>query len=59
MSDVVNAATKYQFRVKSELAKVSDFIRMAEDFMKKGEPSDGVVFLKTSHRSDSNPASQN
>ena len=53
MSDVVNAATKYQSQVKSELAKVSDFIRMAEDFMKKGEPSDGVVFLKTSHRSDS------
>ena len=53
MSDVLQTATKYQSQLKSELTKVKDFLQMANDFLEKGEPSDGVVFLKTSHRSDS------
>jgi hypothetical protein len=58
MSDVLQTATKYQSRLKSEMTRVNEFIQMAEDFMEKGEPSDSVVFLKTSPNSDSNSASQ-
>jgi hypothetical protein len=62
MSDVLQAAVKYQSRLKSELTKINDFVRMAEEFAKKGEPksetSDSIMF-KTSPSSDSNPASQN
>jgi len=58
MSEVLQTAVKYQSRLKSELNKVNDFIRMAEDFIEKGELSDSVVFLKTSPSSDSNSASR-
>jgi hypothetical protein len=62
MSDVLQAAVKYQSRLKSELIKINDFVRMAEEFAKKGEPksetSDSIMFFKTSPSSDSNPASQ-
>ena len=46
MSDVLQTAMKYQSRLKSELTKVNDFLRMAEEFSKKGEPSDSVMFFK-------------
>jgi len=58
MSEVMQNATKYQSQLESELTTVDDFIRMAEDFMEKGEPSDSVAFLKSSPSSDSNSASQ-
>jgi hypothetical protein len=48
MSDVLQTAMKYQSRLKSELTKVNDFLRMAEEFSKKGEPSDSVMFFKAS-----------
>ena len=57
MSDVLQAAVKYQSRLKSELAKINDFVRMAEELVKdgqpKGEPSDSIMFFKTSPSSDS------
>jgi len=51
MSDVLQTAIKYQSRLKSELTKVNDFLRMAEEFSKKGEPSDSVMFFKAAPNS--------
>ena len=53
MSDVLQTAMKYQSRLKSELTKVNDFLRMADEFLKKGEPSDSVMFFKAAPSSGS------
>jgi hypothetical protein len=34
MSDVLKSAVKYRARLKAELTKVEDFLRMAEEFSK-------------------------
>ncbi len=36
MSDVLQLATKYRSRLKAELAKVDEFLRMAEELSKSG-----------------------
>jgi hypothetical protein len=57
MSDVLQTAMKYQSRLKSELTKVNDFLRMADEFLKKGEPSDSVMFFKAAPNSGADEAS--
>ncbi len=47
MSDVFQTATKYRGRLKAELAKVDEFLRMAEEFSKESDPEARLAFAKT------------
>ena len=38
MSDVFQIATKCRGRLKADLAKVEEFLRMAEEFSKESDP---------------------
>jgi hypothetical protein len=44
MPDLLQTAVKYRNRLKAELAKVEDFLRMAEEFAKDTD-SDGRLVL--------------
>lgn len=46
MSDVFQLATRYRSRLKAELAKVEEFLRMAEELSKGGDMDDGLPFSK-------------
>ena len=46
MSDVFQTATKYRSRLKAELAKVDEFLSMAEEFSKGSEPEARLAFTK-------------
>ena len=46
MSDVFQTATKYRGRLKAELAKVDEFLRMAEEFSKESDPEERLTFAK-------------
>ena len=48
MSDVYQLATRYRNRLKAELAKVEDFLRMAEELSKGGDLEGGLPFSKGS-----------
>jgi len=47
MSDVLQIAMKYRSRLAAEVAKVDDFLRMAEEFSKERDPEERVKFFKT------------
>ena len=47
MSDVFKTATKYRSRLKAELAKVEEFLRMAEEFSKESDPEARLAFAQT------------
>ncbi len=47
MSDVFQTATKYRSRLKAELGKVEEFLRMAEEFAKESDPEARLAFAKT------------
>ena len=47
MSDVFQTATKYRSRLKAELAKVDEFLRMAEEFSKGSEPEARLALTNT------------
>ena len=47
MSDVFQTATKYRSRLKAEIAKVDEFLRMAEEFSKESDPEARLAFAKT------------
>jgi hypothetical protein len=47
MSDVFQTATKYRTRLKAELTKVEEFLRMAEEFSKESDPDARLAFAKT------------
>ncbi len=47
MSDVFQTATKYRSRLKAELTKVEEFLRMAEEFSKESDPEASLAFTKT------------
>ena len=42
MSDVLQIAMKYRSRLAAEVAKVDDFLRMAEEFSKERDPEERV-----------------
>lgn len=44
MSDVFQLATRYRSRLKAELAKVEEFLRMAEELSKGGDLEGGMPF---------------
>ena len=46
MSDVFQLATRYRSRLKAELAKVEEFLRMAEELSKGGDLEGGLPFSK-------------
>ena len=46
MSDVFQTATKYRNRLKSELTKVEEFLRMAEEFSKESDTEGRLTFAK-------------
>lgn len=43
MADVIQAATSYRTRLKKELAKVEQFLAMAERFAKDGKASSASI----------------
>jgi hypothetical protein len=45
MTDVLETALKYRTRLKSELAKVDDFLQMAESFSREVSAEDRVTFF--------------
>ena len=47
MSDVFKTATKYHSRLKAELAKVEEFLRMAKEFSKESDPEAHLAFAKS------------
>ncbi len=47
MSDVLQTATKYRGRLKAELGKVEEFLRMAEEFSKESDPEARLAFART------------
>lgn len=47
MSDVLQLATRYRNRLKAELGKVEEFMRMAEDLAKSGELEGPLAFSKS------------
>ncbi len=47
MSDAVLNVMKYRGRLKAELAKVEEFLRMAEEFSKESDPEARLAFAKT------------
>ena len=47
MSDVFQTATKYRNRLKAELAKVEEFLRMAEEFSKESGPEGRLALTNT------------
>jgi len=47
MSDVFKTATKYHSRLKAELAKVEEFLRMADEFSKESDPEARLAFAKS------------
>lgn len=47
MSDVLQLATRYRNRLKAELDKVEEFLRMAEDLAKSGELEGPLAFSKS------------
>ncbi len=47
MSDVFQIATKCRGRLKADLAKVEEFLRMAEEFSKESDPEARLAFAKT------------
>ena len=46
MSDVVQTAMKYRSQLATEVAKVDEFLRMAEEFSKERDPEERVKFFK-------------
>ena len=46
MSDVLQNATKYRSRLKAELARVEEFLRMAEEFS-KADPEQALQLTRT------------
>ena len=46
MSDVFQTATRYRSRLKAEIAKVDEFLRMAEEFSKGSEPEMRLALTK-------------
>jgi len=57
MPDLLQTALKYRNRLKAELAKVEDFLRMAEEFSKDTDPEARLVLPKTAGASPSTPSS--
>ena len=47
MSDVFQTAMKYRGRLKAEIAKVDEFLRMAEEFSKERDPEAHLASIKT------------
>jgi len=47
MPDVFKTATKYRSRLKAELTKVEEFLRMAEEFSKESDPEASLAFAET------------
>ncbi len=50
MSDVFQTATKYRSRLKAELTKVEEFLRMAEEFSKESGPEGRLSFTNTTSK---------
>ncbi len=48
MSDVLQVAVKHRNRLAAEVAKVDEFLRMAEEFSKERDPEERVKFFKPS-----------
>jgi len=48
MSDVLQLASKYRNRLKAELARVEEFLRMAEELSKGGDLESRLPFSKGS-----------
>ena len=46
MSDVLQIAMKHRSRLAAEVAKVDEFLRMAEEFSKERAPEERVKFFK-------------
>ena len=46
MSDVLQLAARYRSRLKAELTKVEDFLRMAEELSKGGDLESRLPFTK-------------
>jgi hypothetical protein len=46
MSDVLQTAMNYRNRLKSELGRVEEFLRMAEEFSKGSNPETRFAFTK-------------
>lgn len=44
MSDVLQVATRYRSRLKAELAKIDEFLRMAEELARGGELEGRIPF---------------
>ena len=55
MTDIIRSATNYRGRLKAEIDKVDEFLRMAEEFTKGPEP-DGYLELTKAAASDTPPA---
>ena len=47
MPDLLQTALKYRNRLKAELTKVEDFLRMAEEFSKETDPEARLVLPKS------------
>lgn len=50
MSDVLQTAMNYRNRLKSELGKVEEFLRMAEEFSKGATPDSRLAFSKPAEK---------
>jgi len=46
MPDVLQTATKYRNRLKAEIAKVDEFLHMAEEFSRERDPEARLAFAK-------------
>ena len=55
MSDVLQLATKYRSRLKAELAKVEEFLRMAEELSKGGDLEGRMPFTKANGEAEAQP----
>ena len=56
MSDVLQTALKHRNRLAAEVAKVDEFLRMAEEFAKERDPEERVKFFKAT--ANAKPAEQ-
>ncbi len=58
MSDVLQLASKYRSRLKAELSKVEDFLRMAEELSKGGDLEGRLPFTKPNGEAQAKPAAE-
>lgn len=57
MTDVLQSATKYRSRLKAELARVEEFLRMAEEFSKT-DPEEAMQLTKTQGEAQAAPKAE-